>query len=198
MKMGIEAPLTFGPDEMARLKDIVLNAESKPRSGGSYRYVEGVRDAYIDDLTKDIILSRPIRIVAACGNGTAGAFAEDVLKRIGAEVIPVECDLNWSFPNYNPNPESLEMLHAMRDACLENKAEVALGFDGDGDRCGVVDNEGEEIFADKVGVILARDLSEQYENAKFVVDVKSTGLFNTDPVLNGNGAKTEYLSLIHI
>ena len=74
------------------------------------------------------------------------------------------------------------MLHAMRDACLENKAEVALGFDGDGDRCGVVDNEGEEIFADKVGVMLARDLSEQYENAQFVVDVKSTGLYHTDPV----------------
>ena len=89
------------------------------------------------------------------------------------------------------------MLHAMRDACLENKAEVALGFDGDGDRCGVVDNEGEEIFADKVGVMLARDLSEQFENAQFVVGVKSTGLFNTDPVLNGNGAKTEYYKTGH-
>ena len=197
VKMGIDAPLTFGPDEMARLKDIVLNAESKPRTGGSYRYVEGVREAYIEDLTKDVQLSRPIRVVAACGNGTAGAFAEEVLKRIGADVIPVECDLDWNFPNYNPNPESMKMLHAMRDSCLENKAEVALGFDGDGDRCGVVDNEGEEIFADKVGVMLARDLSEQYKDAQFVVDVKSTGLFNTDPVLNANGAKTDYYKTGH-
>lgn len=197
VKMGIEAPLTFGPDEMARLKDIVLKGEMKPRPGGSYRYVEGVREAYIEDLTKGVTLSRPIRVVAACGNGTAGAFAEDVLNRIGADVIPVECDLDWSFPNYNPNPESLDMLHAMRDACLKNKAEVALGFDGDGDRCGVVDNEGEEIFADKVGVMLARDLSAQYENAQFVVDVKSTGLYHTDPVLIANGAKTDYYKTGH-
>ena len=197
VKMGIEAPLTFGPDEMARLKDIVLNGETNPRAGGSYRYVDGVREAYIADLTKGVKLSRPIRIVAACGNGTAGAFAEEALKRIGADVVPVECDLDWSFPNYNPNPESMEMLHAMRDSCLENKAEVALGFDGDGDRCGVVDNEGEEIFADKVGVMLARDLSAQYENAQFVVDVKSTGLYHTDPVLKANGAKTDYYKTGH-
>jgi phosphomannomutase/phosphoglucomutase len=105
--------------------------------------------------------------------------------------------LDWNFPNYNPNPESMKMLHAMRDSCLVNKAEVALGFDGDGDRCGVVDNEGEEIFADKVGVMLARDLSEQYKDAQFVVDVKSTGLFNTDPVLKANGAKTDYYKTGH-
>ena len=197
VKMGIEAPLTFGPDEMARLKDIVLNGEANPRPGGSYRYVDGVREAYIEDLTKNVKLNRPIRIVAACGNGTAGAFAEEVLTRIGADVVPVECDLDWSFPNYNPNPESLDMLHAMRDACLNHKAEVALGFDGDGDRCGVVDNEGEEIFADKVGVMLARDLSAQYENAQFVVDVKSTGLYHTDPVLQANGAKTDYYKTGH-
>jgi len=89
------------------------------------------------------------------------------------------------------------MLHAMRDAVLEHGADVGLGFDGDGDRCGVVDNEGEEIFADKVGVMLARDLSEIYPNAQFVADVKSTGLFLTDPVLISNGAKTDYWKTGH-
>ena len=89
------------------------------------------------------------------------------------------------------------MLHAMRDAVLEHGADIALGFDGDGDRCGVVDNEGEEIFADKVGVMLARDLSAIYENAQFVVDVKSTGLYHTDPVLKANGAKTDYYKTGH-
>jgi phosphomannomutase/phosphoglucomutase len=197
VKMGIQAPLTFGPDEMARLRDIVLNAEQVSRAGGSCRYVDGVREAYIADLVKDVKLSRPIRIVAACGNGTAGAFAEETLKRIGADVVPVTCDLDYNFPHYNPNPEAMEMLHAMRDACLEHGADVALGFDGDGDRCGVVDNEGEEIFADKVGVMLARDLSAQYADAQFVVDVKSTGLYHTDPVLQANGAKTDYYKTGH-
>ena len=87
------------------------------------------------------------------------------------------------FPHYNPNPEDLQMLHAMADKVLETGADVGLGFDGDGDRCGVVDNRGEEIFADKIGVMLARDLSKLYPNSTFVVDVKSTGLFATDPEL---------------
>ena len=197
VKMGIEPPLTFGPDEMARLKEIVLNAESAHKPGGSYRYVEGVRQAFIDDLVEGVKLKNRIKVVAACGNGTAGAFAEEVLTRIGAEVVAVECELDYSFPNYNPNPEDMKMLHAMADACKAHSADVALGFDGDGDRCGVVDNEGEEIFADKVGVMLARDLSELYPNAQFVADVKSTGLFATDPVLIKNGAKTDYYKTGH-
>ncbi|MGJ8564503.1 MAG: phosphomannomutase/phosphoglucomutase [Alphaproteobacteria bacterium] len=197
VKMGIEPPLTFGPDEMSRLKEIVLEGQSKRRSGGSYKYVDGVREAYIADLIKGVKLKNKIKVVAACGNGTAGAFAEEVLRAVGAEVVPVECDLDYTFPNYNPNPEDMKMLHAMRDACLEHNADVALGFDGDGDRCGVVDNEGEEIFADKVGVMLARDLSALYPNAQFVADVKSTGLFLTDPVLIENGAKTDYYKTGH-
>ncbi len=197
VKMGIEPPLTFGPDEMSRLKEIVLQGQSKPRAGGSYRYVDGVKDAYIDDIVKGIKLENKIKVVAACGNGTAGAFAPEVLRRIGADVIAVECDLDYTFPNYNPNPEDMKMLHAMADAVKEHGADVALGFDGDGDRCGVVDNEGEEIFADKVGVMLARDLSAIYPNAQFVADVKSTGLFHTDPVLIKNGAKTDYYKTGH-
>ncbi|MGB3455679.1 MAG: phosphomannomutase/phosphoglucomutase, partial [Litorimonas sp.] len=197
VKMGIEPPLTFGPDEMARLKEIVLSGSGVTRSGGSYEYVDGVRKAYLADVAEGVQLSRPIKVVAACGNGTAGAFAPELLRRIGADVIAVECDLDYTFPNYNPNPESMKMLHAMRDAVLEHGAEVALGFDGDGDRCGVVDNEGEEIFADKVGVMLARDLSAIHPDAQFVADVKSTGLFNTDPVLKANGAKTDYYKTGH-
>ena len=132
VKMGIEPPLTFGPDEMARLKEIVLNAESTHKAGGRYRYVEGVRQAFIDDLVEGVKLKNKIKVVAACGNGTAGAFAEEVLTRIGAEVVAVECELDYSFPNYNPNPEDMKMLHAMADACKAHGADVALGFDGDG------------------------------------------------------------------
>ncbi|MEM8987732.1 MAG: phosphomannomutase/phosphoglucomutase, partial [Pseudomonadota bacterium] len=108
-----------------------------------------------------------------------------------------DAELDHTFPKYNPNPEDMEMLHAMRDAVAAHGADLALGFDGDGDRCGVVDDEGEEIFADKVGVMLARDLSSVHDKAKFVVDVKSTGLFMTDPVLLKNGAETEYWKTGH-
>jgi phosphomannomutase/phosphoglucomutase len=136
-------------------------------------------------------------VVCACGNGTAGAFAPKVLEAVGCEVVPLDCELDHTFPKYNPNTEDLKMLHAMRDEVLRVKADVALGFDGDGDRCGVVDNEGEEIFADKVGVMLARDIAAQHKGAVFVADVKSTGLFMTDPVLRSLGAKTDYWKTGH-
>lgn len=197
VKMGIDRPLTFGPDEMGRLKEIVLGAEFTERPGGGYRFVEGFPERYIADLTDRPKLARPIKVVAACGNGTAGAFAPKVLEGVGVEVIPLDCDLDYTFPRYNPNPEDMEMLHALRDAVLEHKADVGLAFDGDGDRCGVVDNEGEEIFADKVGVMLARDLAKIHDKPQFVVDVKSTGLFLTDPVLQKLGATTDYWKTGH-
>jgi phosphomannomutase/phosphoglucomutase len=197
VKMGAARPLTFGPDEMGQLKDIVLGAQFVARPGGSLSRVDDMRERYIADIVSKVKLSRPIRVVAACGNGTAGAFAPEALRRIGADVIEVDCDLDWRFPNYNANPEDTEMLHAMADAVRTHGAELALGFDGDGDRCGVVDDEGEEIFADKVGLMLARDLSSRIPNATFVVDVKSTGLYAIDPVLAANGAKVDYWKTGH-
>lgn len=197
VKMGVERPLTFGPEEMSRLKEITLNGAQKAREGGGYQKIEGMAQTYMRDLSKGVKLKRKLKVVCACGNGTAGAFAPHVLDQIGVEVIPINCELDYNFPAYNPNPEDMKMLHAMRDAVLKHGADLAVGFDGDGDRCGVVDNEGEEIFADKVGVMLARDLSCQYENAQFVADVKSTGLYLTDPVLIGNGAKTDYWKTGH-
>ncbi len=197
VKMGANRPLTFGPDEMSRLKDIVLGARFSLEGGGSYVFVDNFPARYMVDLTSRPKLKRRLKVVCACGNGTAGAFAPQVLERVGCEVVRLDCELDYTFPKYNPNPEDLKMLHAVRDEVLRTKADVGLGFDGDGDRCGVVDNEGDEIFADKVGVMLARDMSSLHPGATFVVDVKSTGLFATDPVLAENGAKTEYWKTGH-
>ncbi|MGB1752975.1 MAG: phosphomannomutase/phosphoglucomutase [Paracoccaceae bacterium] len=197
VKMGFERPLTHGPEEMGELKDIVLNGKGKPASGGAYEFVDGVKDAYLDDLVRDFRMSRRLKIVCATGNGTAGAFAPELFERMGVEVVASHNTLDYTFPNYNPNPEAMEMLHDMAATVKESGADLALGFDGDGDRCGVVDNEGEEIFADKVGVILARSLSKKYPNATFVADVKSTGLFASDPALQKNGVKADYWKTGH-
>tara|TARA_R110002096_G_scaffold119038_8_gene257827 strand:+ start:30549 stop:32069 length:1521 start_codon:yes stop_codon:yes gene_type:complete len=197
VKMGFERPLTHGPDEMDELRGIVLEGRGVTREGGKYERVDGVRDAYIDDLVGDFKMTRKLRVVCATGNGTASAFAPDVLERIGVEVIPSHNELDYNFPHYNPNPEAMEMLHDMASSVKQSGADLALGFDGDGDRCGVVDNEGEEIFADKVGVIMARDLSKIYPNSTFVADVKSTGLFASDPKLLAHGAKADYWKTGH-
>jgi phosphomannomutase / phosphoglucomutase len=197
VKMGSERPLTFGPDEMVRLRDIVLSGAGKTRDGGGYRFVENFADIYIADLTKRPRFKRRIKAVVACGNGTAGAFAPRILETLGVDVIPLDIGLDYTFPNYNPNPEDMKMLHAISAAVKAGGADIGLGFDGDGDRCGFVDDEGREIFADKIGVMIARDLSQLHPGAQFVVDVKSTGLFATDPVLIARGAKTDYFKTGH-
>ncbi|HKD57490.1 MAG TPA: phosphomannomutase/phosphoglucomutase [Hyphomicrobiaceae bacterium] len=197
IKMGFARPLTFGPEEMTALKDLVLSGQGETAPGGSYVFVPDLAERYIRALTAGPKLARRLKVVAACGNGTAGAWAPRVLEAIGCEVVPLDCDLDFNFPRHNPNPEDMKMLHAMSEAVLANQADVGFGFDGDGDRCGVVDNEGHEIFADKVGVMLARDLSTLHPNALFVVDVKSTGLFMTDPVLAANGARALYWKTGH-
>ena len=197
VKMGASPPLTFGPEEMGRLKAIVLGGEGRERDGGRLTRVDGVMERYIADVAGRCRLTRRLRVIVACGNGTAGAFAPDALARMGAEVIPMDTELDFTFPRYNPNPEDHEMLHAMGEAVRREGADLALGFDGDGDRCGVVDDTGEEIFADKIGLMLARDLSKTHRGAKFVVDVKSTGLYATDEVLKANGATTLYWKTGH-
>ncbi len=197
IKMGMARPLTFGPDEMSALRAIVLEGRYQTRDGGRYLFIPDVAERYSDDLTDRPKLKRPLKVIVACGNGTAGAFAPQVLERIGCEVIKLDCELDHSFPRYNPNPEDMAMLHAIAEAVQAHKADVGLGFDGDGDRCGIVDNEGQEIFADKVGVMLARDLAALHPHPVFVADVKSTGLFVTDPVLLEHGAKTLYWKTGH-
>ena len=197
VKMGAARPLTFGPDEMGRLKEIVLEGKSKTREGGSFTFIPGFADRYMADLANRPKLKRKLKVIAACGNGTAGAFAPKVLEAIGCEVVPLDTELDHTFPKYNPNPEDLKMLHAVRDAVLAHKADVGLAFDGDGDRCGVVDDSGEEIFADKVGVMLARDMSAGGKGGQFIVDVKSTGLWLTDPVLKQNGVKVDFWKTGH-
>jgi len=197
VKMGAQRPVTFGPDEMSALKAIVLAADFDLVGGGAYVFVDDFPARYIRDLTSRPKVTRKLKVVAACGNGTAGAFAPQILEALGVEVVPLDAELDHSFPRYNPNPEDMKMLHAMAVAVKEHGADVGLGFDGDGDRCGVVDNHGEEIFADKIGVMLARDLCKVHGPSQFVVDVKSTGLFAADPELRRLGATTDYWKTGH-
>ena len=197
VKMGFERPLTHGPDEMNELRDIVLNGLGKAHEGGKYEFIDGVMEAYLDDLVGDFKMARSLKVVCATGNGTASAFAPELFKRIGVEVVPSHNELDYNFPHYNPNPEAMEMLHDMSAAVTASGADLAIGFDGDGDRCGVVDDTGTEIFADKVGVIMARDFARLYPNSTFVADVKSTGLFASDPELKKYGAKADYWKTGH-
>ena len=196
VKMGIKKGLTHAPEEMSELKDITLNRKFK-QGKGSLKEIKDFKKIYTEDLIKKNKINKKIKAIVACGNGTAGIFAPEILKGIGCEVIELDCNLDWSFPKYNPNPEDLKMLHAISKAVKDNNADIGFGFDGDGDRCGVIDNYGNEIFSDKVGLLIARNLSTKHKKAKFIVDVKSTGLFATDKILENNKCETIYWKTGH-
>jgi len=196
VKMGIKKGLTHAPEEMSELKEITLNKKFTTGEG-NLKNIDNFKKIYIDDLISKNKVNKKIKAVVACGNGTAGVFAPEILRGIGCEVIELDCELDWSFPKYNPNPEDLEMLHAIAKAVKDNNADIGFGFDGDGDRCGVVDEKGNEIFSDKIGLLIARNLAPKHKNSKFVVDVKSTGLYSKDKVLKNNKCKTIYWKTGH-
>ena len=196
VKMGIKKGLTHAPEEMKELKDITLN-KNFSQGQGKEKLIKNFDKVYKENLINKNKITKKIKAVVACGNGTTGIFAPDILRGIGCEVIELDCELDWNFPKYNPNPEDLEMLHAIAQSVKENKADIGFGFDGDGDRVGVIDNEGNEIFSDKIGLLIARNLSNSHKKSKFIVDVKSTGLFLTDKILTKNQCKTIYWKTGH-
>ena len=196
VKMGIKKGLTHAPEEMSELKEITLN-QKFTTGKGNLKNIDNFKKIYIEDLVSKNKINKKIKAVVACGNGTAGIFAPEILRGIGCDVVELDCELDWTFPKYNPNPEDLEMLHAIAKAVKDNNADIGFGFDGDGDRCGVIDEKGNEIFSDKIGLLIARNLAPKHKNSKFVVDVKSTGLYSKDEVLNDNQCKTIYWKTGH-
>jgi phosphomannomutase/phosphoglucomutase len=196
VKMGIVKGLTHAPEEMKELKEITLN-QKFIIGKGQEKTINDFQKVYKDDLINKNKINKKIKAVVACGNGTAGIFAPEILRGIGCEVIELDCELDWTFPKYNPNPEDLEMLHSIAKAVKDNNADIGFGFDGDGDRVGVIDNTGDEIFSDKIGLLIARNLSKTHKGSKFIVDVKSTGLYATDKILAENNCETLYWKTGH-
>ena len=196
VKMGIKKGLTHTPDEMKELKEITLN-QKFIEGKGNEKQISNFQKIYKEDLINKNKINNKIKAVVACGNGTAGIFAPDILRGIGCEVIELDCNLDFTFPKYNPNPEDLEMLNAISKTVKENNADIGFGFDGDGDRVGVIDNNGNEIFSDKIGLLIARNLSKKHQRSKFIVDVKSTGLYAKDEILIKNNCETLYWKTGH-
>ena len=196
VKMGIEKGLTHTPEEMNELKKITLN-KNFAKGKGNNKDIKNFQKIYIQDLIKKNKLKKKLKTIVACGNGTAGIFAPKILKGIGCEVIELDCKLDFTFPKYNPNPEDMKMLGAISECVKKNNADIGFGFDGDGDRVGIIDDKGNEVFADKIGLVIARNLSSKNKNSKFIVDVKSTGLYSKDDILLKNSCRTIYWKTGH-
>jgi len=179
---------TLGPEGIRQFKKIVY--DGKFASGqGTYETFDGIFEEYAKDALRGHTLSKPVKIVVAAGNGTAGRFTPPILRQLGCEVIEQDCTADWNFTRHNPNPEDISFLHDISEATRANNAHIGIGIDGDGDRLGVVDDQGEEVFSDKLGLLLARWICKDHPNRAVVIDVKSTGLFYDDEVLSKTGTK---------
>jgi phosphomannomutase/phosphoglucomutase len=155
--------------------------------GAGRRTTAEVLDAYVERIAGDVKLARPFHIAVDCGNGVAGMLAPRLYRRLGCEVTELFCEVDGNFPNHHPDPAQPENLRDLIQTLKTGSAELGLAFDGDGDRLGVVTKDGENIFADRQLMLLARDVLQRNPGAEIIYDVKSTRLLA--PWIERHGGK---------
>lgn len=187
MKLADGLSRTLGPAEMKELFQLVVSGE-RVRGSGKYESRE-VRSAYIERLTDGVKLARPLKVVVECGNGGAGVFAYEILQRIGCLTFQLYCDPDTSYPNYFPNPSNLKARKRLREMVTHPyiQADIGLGFDGDGDRIGVQDGQGRDVWSDVMLIFLARQMLTQKPGSQIVFDVKCTQALIEE--IESNGGK---------
>ena len=143
-------------------------------SGSGNLRQRSVISRYIDRLTRDIRLARPLKVAIDCGNGIAGPIAPAALRRLGCQVHELYCKPDGRFPNHHPNPSEPENLKALQQSVIDHRLDLGLALDGDGDRLGVVDSSGKIIWPDRQLMLFARDILATHPGSPIVYDVKST------------------------
>ena len=164
-------------EDIAEIKDLVLNRQFRTGSGTRSHYDPSPR--YFDRLESLVQVKRRLRVVVDTGNGVCGLIAPEMLRRIGCEVIELHCELDGNFPNHLPNPENEANVEDVKQKVIESGADIGVAFDGDGDRLGIIDEQGHYYEADYMIIMLARDHLARNPNAKVIIDVKaSTNVIN--------------------
>lgn len=143
------------------------------QGAGSY-CTHDIRDAYVQRIFDDVKRARPIKIAIDCGNGVAGAFAGDLYRAMGCEVIELFCEVDGTFPNHHPDPAHPENLQDLIKCLRDTDAEIGLAFDGDGDRLGVVTKDGQIIYPDRQLMLFAEDVLTRHPGREILFDVKCT------------------------
>ncbi|HEU5322710.1 MAG TPA: phosphomannomutase/phosphoglucomutase [Methylomirabilota bacterium] len=164
------APLT--EDEIQGLRKTIEQGDFE--SGRGALTTRRPREDYVDTVARLVRLARPMKVVADAGNGVAGLYAPDLLRRLGCEVVELHCESDGRFPNHLPDPEDPANVVDLQARVVEAGADLGVAYDGDADRVGVVDERGRRHEADLILVLLARDLLSRHPGAKIVFDVKSS------------------------
>jgi phosphomannomutase/phosphoglucomutase len=183
LKLGTDLSQTLGPEEIKTLYGIV-EREEYVNGNGAIRE-EGVAKEYMSDLVNRSHMQRRLRILVNTGNGTAGIFAPELLRRAGHEVVEHLTNIDASYPNYTPNPDGLAMMQDTGKQTVDAGCDIGLAFDGDGDRLGVVDERGEVVWPDRTMILLSRLVLSRTPGAKIVFDVKVSEALPEDIAAHG-------------
>jgi phosphomannomutase/phosphoglucomutase len=135
-------------------------------------------DHYLDRVLEDVVVAQPLKVVVDCGNGVAGNLAPRILEELGCDVVPLYCDIDGDFPNHHPDPAEPDNLKDLITVVADEKADLGLAFDGDGDRLGVVTASGEIIWPDKLLMLFAQDIVGRNPGADIIYDVKCSRHLN--------------------
>ncbi len=171
LKMMVDG-VTLSGEAIQTVKQRILNNDFKQGSG-TLKHVD-ILDKYIERITSDLKLARPMKVVIDCGNGVAGAAAPQIFKAIGCETTELFCEVDGTFPNHHPDPSQAENLVDLIKAVKDTGSEFGMAFDGDGDRLGIVTKEGDIIWPDRQMILFARDVLSRNPGAEIIYDVKCT------------------------
>jgi phosphomannomutase/phosphoglucomutase len=177
---------TIHSDEIQDVFELMDKGEF-PEGEGTVRH-EDVLDKYVAELSADVTLARPVKVVVDGGNGTGGLLTADALRKAGAEVVCLYCEPDGDFPNHHPDPVVEKNMAALQQAVLKEKADIGVGLDGDCDRIGVVTEKGELLFGDQLVAIYARDILKAFPGASIIGEVKCSHLMYDDIRAHGGDA----------
>ena len=163
---------TFYGDDIQSLYQRIIDGDLNT-GDGDYRQMDVIPD-YVDTITSDIELARPLKIAVDCGNGVAGVLAVDLFSRLGCDVTGLYCDVDGTFPNHHPDPSKPENLDDIKKAIEGHGLDLGLAFDGDGDRVGIIDDRLNIIWADRQMMLYAADVLERKPGALIIFDIKSS------------------------
>jgi phosphomannomutase/phosphoglucomutase len=183
LKLALGYSYTFGPEEMQELYELTVSEDFS--SGNGTVRPDDFTEHYTADLLKRIKRERPMKVVVNTGNGTAGAFVPDVLRKAGCEVVELHCNLDWDFPVYFPNPSLVEMMEDTGKKVVETEADIGLAIDGDGDRLGITDEQGHVVWPDRFLILLSRQVLEKHPGSKIIFDVKCSQALPEDIEAHG-------------
>lgn len=175
IKIVIQGVTLYGDAIQALKHRIDQNDFQKLPRPGQIQPVS-ITAAYQARILEDIELVKPLKVVVDAGNGVAGAFAPALLRQLGCEVIELFCDVDGHFPNHHPDPAKLKNLETLSQTVLLTHADCGIAFDGDGDRCGVVDNEGHPLYPDRQLMLYAQDMLTRVPGALVLYDIKCSAL----------------------